>query len=90
MQLPAIHMNGTSKGDLLEAACDCRAAIVKAFETVHQLGPNARDYYVLGGSYYDVAMREHMDRLTRLRKLIEEFDEIVEGIDAGGHYAQKP
>jgi hypothetical protein len=84
MQLPAIHLNGSGKNNLIEEAGDCYLAIVKALDVVSSRPPNARDYYVISGEAYNLALAEHQDRIKRLHALGREFEALCEGIQNGG------
>jgi uncharacterized lipoprotein YddW (UPF0748 family) len=89
MQLPAIHMNGSGKKNLLDDVLDSRAALVKTLELLERFGPNMRDYYILpdGDAAYQRARGEHVSRLERLRAVLAEFDLLAEGIDKGGAFS---
>ena len=85
MQLPLIHLNGTSKQALLEQYQAPAQAVWGALRSLEQNGPNARDYYPLGPESFAVAQREHADRCSKLRAVHDELVALVEGIADGGH-----
>lgn len=82
MQLPMIHLNGTSKESLIEGLCKASNAIEEAYQALKQTAPNGRDYYPLGSEAIRVAESEHMDRLRRLDGVKEEIDEMTRAIDS--------
>jgi hypothetical protein len=85
MQLPLIHLNGTSKKSLLEDIEEAYSALNAALSKLAQTGPNGRDYYPLPGNAFEVARQEHMARLGKLFEVKKELEELAEGIDLGGH-----
>lgn len=86
MQLPLIHLNGTSKASLLEEAGDCYLAIVHALDKVVSRPPHSRDYYPLSPEAWTAAQAEHQDRVMRLHAIGQEFEALCEGITKGGHF----
>jgi uncharacterized lipoprotein YddW (UPF0748 family) len=88
VQLPAIHMNGSGRKNLLDDVLDSRAALNKTIEVLARFGPNMRDYYVLpdGDVAFHRAIAEHVSRVERLRAIVAEFDLLAEGIDKGGAF----
>ncbi len=48
MQLPTIHLNGTSKANLIEPLCEASQSLDLAYEALKRTGPNGRDYYPQG------------------------------------------
>lgn len=49
MRVPTVHLNGTSKGELLDQAHRAARAVANAITAVMQAAPNGRDFYVQGG-----------------------------------------
>jgi len=77
---PTVHLNGTSKEQLL---ADYGAAVTKlrtAIDAVANAWPHPRDYYTQGGNTIDLAIHQHQDRLKRLRSVLAELDEIREAL----------
>jgi len=81
LQLPAIHLNGTSRESLIEALSDAASALREAIEKTAQTYPNARDYYVLPGEALRLAEHQHAFRMERLRDVYKELQGLAEGID---------
>jgi hypothetical protein len=85
MIFPTLHMNGTSKNQLLDDYCDIGHALNAAMEKMIQNGPNGRDYYPQGDQAFSVARQEHMDRIAKIHAVKAEIDQIAEYIaDAEG------
>jgi hypothetical protein len=82
MQLPCIHLNGTSKDRLIEDLCKASHALNEAYEALKQTAPNGRDYYPLGPDAFKQADKEHVDRLRRLDAIKGEVDQLTIAIDA--------
>lgn len=80
MRKPVVHLNGTSAERLLEGFTDARYAVSKAIDALEEAAPNARDYYPLGGSAFDVAVDEHRARVDKLRSVAKELGELAEHV----------
>lgn len=78
MPLPTIHLNGTSKGELLRQLQDAVIAIGDAEIAVQRACPNGRDYYPQGPDAINAALDEHRARMARLRSVREELEAIAE------------
>jgi hypothetical protein len=85
MIFPTLHMNGTSKQQLLDDCCDMGHALNAAMEKMIENGPNGRDYYPQGDQAFAQARKEHMDRIAKIHAVKAEIDQIAEHIaDAEG------
>lgn len=84
MQLPTIHLNGTSKERLVEDLCEASNAIDAAYDKLKQCGPNGRDYYPQGPEAMERAQAEHFSRLKRLDAVKKEVDALTLAIDRIG------
>ena len=85
MIFPTLHMNGTSKNQLLDDYCDMGHALNAAMEKMINNGPNGRDYYPQGDKAFSIARQEHMDRIAKIHAVKEEIDQIATFIaDAPG------
>ena len=78
--IPTIHMNGTSRNDLMEAMSNAAYAIEKAEEAMGKVCPNGRDYYPQGPDAIQEALRQHHNRLHHLHAVRTELMEILEAI----------
>jgi hypothetical protein len=74
MQVPTIHINGTSRERLLEALSDAGEALRKAREALAQTAPNGRDYYPQGLDALRAAEREHWARMEKLFQVQQELE----------------
>lgn len=66
LELPVIHLNGTSKESLEEGYESAVRAVRKAIEALEDAGPNARDYYPQGDRSFRRAAEQHAERLKVL------------------------
>ncbi len=81
MQIPTIHLNGTSRDSLREGLMTAYTAVRTAIDAVCDAAPHGRDYYVQGPDAYTKARAEHDSRLARLKSVQDEILAIWEGID---------
>lgn len=80
MLFPTIHLNGTSREELVRrytAACE---AVRDALAQVVDAAPNGRDYYPQGDGAIKRAQQEHDSRCDRLRSVLRELEQITEAI----------
>ena len=77
MQMPTIHMNGTSPESLIEGYCDAINALRDAIEAVKACAPNGRDYYGVRGDMTATA-HEHVSRVDRLETVRRELNTLAE------------
>lgn len=82
MQLPCIHLNGTSKKRLIDDLCEVSSRLESALEALRRASPNGRDYYPFGPDALRAAEAEHLDRFRRLVAVKEEIDALTCAIDA--------
>jgi hypothetical protein len=75
--LPTIHMNGTSRADLLEANREAMGAVQVAMAAVCRAVPNGRDYYPQGSDAWKAAAAEHRARIVALEKIEAELEAIA-------------
>jgi hypothetical protein len=81
MMLPTIHMNGTSREDLLRGYCDAIWTLVDAIEALGQTAPNGRDYYPQGPDACTVANQEHESRKRALMRVMSELQALAEHVE---------
>lgn len=79
---PCIHMNGTSKQDLMGALENAYSKIGEAQDALRLCAPNGRDYYVIGDNAYAIAREEYWDRMRMLENIRTEIEAIVGGIES--------
>jgi hypothetical protein len=73
---PMIHLNGTSKDVLATQYNDAVTVLRGAIQALEDAAPNARDYYPMGEAAPLQAIREHGERLKKLRSVLSELTEI--------------
>lgn len=90
LTIPTVHLNGTSKGDLLEAIEQAHDAVRAAQEKLAETAPNGRDYYPQGAYAFESAVREHSARMQKLVDVNTELQQLAEAVADGGHkYAER-
>lgn len=87
LQLPIIHLNGTSGDVLIEQLSNASNALRIAINALMDAAPNQRDYYPLGNEAWKRAKNEFDSRVDRLTSVRQELVELADGIsdmnDAG-------
>lgn len=78
---PIIHLNGTSKSELLEQLCEVHSALGEVYEKMKQASPNGRDYYPVVG-LFEKAQEQHRRRLQIVHDLQEELEKQAEELDS--------
>ncbi len=81
MQMPVIHMNGTSRDRMVEQYCAARQAVLDAIEALAKIDVNGRDYYPLGPDAITIARSEHYDRMEALSNVASDLMKIAEHCD---------
>lgn len=83
---PTIHLNGTSKGALLEGYCSAADAVRTAITSINEdASPNGRDYYPQGPDAIRVATAEHVRRLDMLQEILTDLEALAQHVaDWGG------
>lgn len=80
MTFPVVHINGTSKSELIELYENAYNAVQDAYKVLMRSAPNGRDYYPVPGSM-DSAIREHNERLGKLDAVMSELEDIIGYLD---------
>ena len=80
MITPTIHMNGTSKKDLLEGYCKIMHALHETLARMQEYSPNARDYYVQSPTAYAAARDQYQRQFKAINEVLQEIEQIVEEI----------
>jgi predicted RNase H-like HicB family nuclease len=84
MMVPTIHLNGTSKEELMEQLQNAARALSEAIQQLGEACPNARDYYPQGDQAFHAAAKEHAVRLMGLVVVLKELERLLDAIDDGG------
>lgn len=78
---PRVHLNGTSKEDLLEALSTASDAIHSAIDAVAATVPNGRDHYNHPVRHaLTKALSQHDSRIERLASVRDEIHTLMEAI----------
>lgn len=80
IMIPMVHLNGTSKKELVSQYDNAIQALETALDVLLKSAPNGRDYYPLGPNAYEVAREQHYARITKINSVISELSSIVEQI----------
>ena len=80
MKIPTVHLNGTSKDELVQQLNDLYLALGDAMDVLAKAGPNGRDYYPDPGRM-EKAIMQHQRRGQVLRDLRAEIEEEIRLID---------
>jgi hypothetical protein len=67
VKAPTVHLNGTSKAMLLDAAKDALTAVREARDRLQPVYPNGRDYYPQGPTAHRIAVDGWLDLDKQLR-----------------------
>lgn len=82
--VPTVHLNGTSRGALLEETSACASAVSEAIRVLQASGPHGRDYYTQGDYAIQRAIAEHSLRIGKLKDVYAELTELYNAIYAQG------
>jgi hypothetical protein len=81
---PRLHLNGTSREELIEVNLNAREAIGVAIVLLRRAAPNGRDYPLPEDrARYAAARAEHRASVADLERLHERLGTLVEALDAG-------
>ena len=85
LQVPAIHLNGTSKASILEAYEEAHAKIREAMTALTECAPNARDYYTKKDPHaFEQARAEYQARFQKLTDVRDELEWLATEVSIGG------
>lgn len=76
---PTIHLNGTSREQLLEQVSETWRKLSVAMDALCQMYPNGRDYYQ-GPDAIKQATAQHEAMKRKLREVMQEVQELGEAI----------
>ena len=77
LTIPTVHLNGTSRKELLNQVLQARSAVCTAMEKLTLAAPNQRDYVQTPDAWRS-ALNEHHTRMYKLREVADELEEIAE------------
>jgi hypothetical protein len=73
MSLPTVHLNGTSREELIQLRLEAVTAIREAIVALRKAAPHGRDYYVQSPEAYRMARAVWEARLDALENVAEEL-----------------
>lgn len=73
LEIPLIHLNGTSRETLEEQVSTAYRAILNAVKALEGMAPNGRDYYPRGDAAFARATEQHRSRADRLVAIKDEL-----------------
>jgi hypothetical protein len=85
MQIPTLHINGTSKEGLLNPIREAAILISKARESFTNTCPHNRDYYPQGDNNYAAAREEWRREGIKLNEVYDYLEKLFVAIDNGGY-----
>jgi hypothetical protein len=81
MMIPTVHLNGTSRKELVQQYLTAREALRRALDALFLAHPHGRDYYVQGPDALKRAEAEHRARVQKLTEVHDELGDIAEAIN---------
>lgn len=80
LELPVVHLNGTSAESLSEQFRAAKTALEYALEACSKAAPHGRDYYPSGSGSYTRATKQYIARQQKLVDVLQEVTEIYEHV----------
>jgi len=80
LMVPSVHINGTPYPELFNPVCNAGVAVREAIEALQETAPHGRDYYLQGNEALQKATSEHLARLEKLQSVLQELQDLAEGI----------
>lgn len=75
---PTIHLNGTSRAELLAGYVEVIDALDEAIAALRRAAPHGRDYYSQSPNAYPQARDEHLARIAALDAIRQEINTLAE------------
>ena len=85
MMVPSIHLNGTSRTELLNEQLNILQALRLARAAMIAASPNGRDYYPQGAGAHTKAQDEHTERVRAIEGVLAKVEALAMAISDGGH-----
>ena len=84
---PIVHLNGTGRQSLTDQRLAMYNSLTEALETLREMAPNGRDYYVAsnGPERMDAAIQQHHRRQQVLCDLKDEIETELEMLEEVPH-----
>lgn len=83
VQCPLVHLNGTSKEDLLDQVRNASTIARELKSALSTMYPNMRDYYPLGEEAFTRAKSQLLRQMTSVNTILNELSFMYEGIQTG-------
>jgi hypothetical protein len=74
---PSVHLNGTSRGSLIEQQHDVWEAANKLMVALSEAAPHGRDYYVQEGNPLTQAQEEHRARVRQVQTIMDDSENTI-------------
>ena len=78
--VPTVHLNGTSRGELLQQLEVAYGKVQDARDALVEAAPNGRDYYVQGPDALQRANDEHLGRVQRLNDVLSDLQTLLQAV----------
>jgi hypothetical protein len=80
MIAPTVHLNGTSKADLLAGYRKALDAFEVLIDAMKEIAPNGRDYYPQSPEAIYEAMEDHTYRFVQIRHIKSQIEAIAKKV----------
>ena len=87
LEVPSVHLGGTSKEELMRQYLQANTQIREAIEALQQATPHGRDYVLTAHQSHDrlqAALEQHRWRVKLLEQVQRELEYLIEQIDVQG------
>ena len=81
LSIPTVHMNGTSKNELLDQLSSVYEALDNVLDVMRNASPNGRDYYTQEHGSFEKAVTEHRHRALKVYAVRDEVETLIYCID---------
>ena len=85
MMVPTLHLNGTSRVELLNEQLNILQALRLALASMRAAAPNGRDYYPQGADALGKAQDEHRARVQAVEDVLANVEKLAMAISDGGY-----
>lgn len=82
MQIPRVHLNGTSRNELVRQLQTGITNVQIAESALRESAPHERDYYPQEAGAFEQARREHHNRVTKLQMVRFELEAMLVAVEA--------
>jgi len=85
--IPLLHLNGSGYDNLIKLRMDVYVSVKAALNTLCQMAPHARDYYIAENhdELYEQARVQHRKRLDVLKNLMRDISTEAEMLNTEHH-----